>query len=200
MGSGGTALLDSGLDRAVAITLPCRGMKVLIWVGCAVLVLIFLLIAGFIALAIRAARVTAARDKALDEKIAPALGFLRDGSSPDLEWILRLARDPLTRNRCFAALEAAGRGELFPEQYRKPESIAESDLVRWLAHGNELGSAPARIELVCEQDVESEGRQGKVYLFRFRVDESHWAADKEWMAGVSGPFWDGDRSSDSGQL
>jgi len=26
------------------------------------------------------------------------------------------------------------------------------------------------------------------YLFRFRTNPPHWAADKGWMAGVSGPY------------
>ena len=173
-------------------------MKFLIWVACLVLVVVVILIAGFIFLTIRAGNVTAKRDKAIDDRIAPALDFLRDGSPPDQNLILSLAQDPLTRNRCFTALADAGHSDLFPKRFRELSLIAESDMVRWLIHGNELGTAPVQIELVHEHEVEAEGRRGRVFLFRFRVEELHWASDKAWMAGVSGPFWDGDDSPSCG--
>lgn len=180
------------------LTLAKENMKFLIWVGCLVLVVVVLLIAGFILLTVRAAKVTARRDKAIDDRIAPALSFLRDGSPPDQNLILSFAQDPLTRNRCFSALAEAGRSDLFPHEFRELSLIAESDMVRWLSHGNELGTAPDQIELVHEHEVEAEGRSGRVFLFRFRVEEPHWASGREWMAGVSGPFWSRDDDNCSG--
>src|SRR5271169_6012891 len=59
-------------------------------------------------------------------------------------------------------------------------------------HRNELGSPPSAVELVRVVPVRDAARAGRVFLFRFRVDPNHWAAKEGWMAGVAGPYWDGD--------
>lgn len=174
-------------------------MKILLWIGIIVAAFIGLLVVGFVLLTVRAMRVTVKRDRMLDQKISPVMASIKVGNLPDQSLITKLAEDPLTRNHLLAALSEIGRPELFPEEFRTSLMIAESDLVRWLAHGNELGSAPDEIEFVFEQRIESEGRSGTVYLFRFRVDPPHWASEKGWIAGVSGPFWSDEPDANSGQ-
>jgi hypothetical protein len=92
-----------------------------------------------------------------------------------------------------------GRTEVFPEEYRTIEKIAESDLVRWLMHPNELRSAPSEIELVRQIAVQQGEKVGRCFLFRFRTGPSHWTAERGWMAGIAGPFWDDDQEVAGGR-
>lgn len=109
-----------------------------------------------------------------------------------------LAERADTRNHLYAKLEEIGKAHLFPAGNRSLERIAESDLVRWLLHPNELGAVPAETELVRKLPVAEGVKNGNIFLFRFRSQPSHWAADRGWMAGVAGPYWDGDEASDVG--
>jgi hypothetical protein len=66
--------------------------------------------------------------------------------------------------------------------------MAEVDLATWLAYPTELGERPDEIEVV--QTLESNTPDGPcdLFVFRFRVLEPHWAADRGWMIGVAGPY------------
>ena len=97
-----------------------------------------------------------------------------------------------TRNLLHDRLSAAGREDLFPVEYATQDAFAESDLVAWLVFPTELARAPDQIELMQIQpfksDDDPDGGDNEIYLFRFRVHEPHWAAEKGWMAGIAGPF------------
>ena len=73
------------------------------------------------------------------------------------------------------------------------EMIAESDLVAWLLHPNELGGVPDGIELaeVIEREEGDPPEKYRFYVFKFRTLEPHWMARHGWVAGVAGPYWDG---------
>jgi hypothetical protein len=96
-------------------------------------------------------------------------------------------------------LKQKGKAEYFPTEYRTMEMIAESDLVRWLMHPNELQVAPGEIELLRQLDVTEDEKRGSCFLFRFRVEPPHWAADRGWMSGIAGPYWREDPESDAGR-
>jgi len=124
------------------------------------------------------------------QRIDPVIQIVRSGGVPDPTSIRELAADPATRNTLYDALLFAKRDDVFPEQFRTPEAIAESDLVFWLRHPNELASSPDEVELMERLTRDAGGRLGEVayFLFRFRVHEPHWAAKDGWMAGVAGPY------------
>ena len=132
------------------------------------------------------------RSAALLSRIEPAIATVLAGGRPDPDSISALASDPATRNLLFWNLHELGRGELFPAEHRTLAAIGESDLVFWLLHPNELAAAPDEIELVKEVERELGGRRMRFLVFRYRVHPPHWAAGDGWMAGVAGPYCDGE--------
>ncbi len=132
------------------------------------------------------------RMNALRARIEPVLARVRQGQPVPPEQIEPLARSPDTRNLLARSLRELGKEDLFPKLYRTPEAIAESDLVVWLLHPNELGAKPDQIELAQVIEREQGTRKGRFFVFRFRTLPPHWAAKSGWMAGVAGPYWNGE--------
>jgi hypothetical protein len=121
---------------------------------------------------------------------------VRENRPSAQDMVTELAEVPATRNYLFARLKEIGKADMFPAALRSLEKVAESDLARWLMHPNELGDAPAEMEMVRRLAVRGEGRSGSIFLFRFRAGPSNFAAGRGWMAGVAGPYWDGFESPD----
>ncbi len=167
-------------------------MNIFYWILSIIGGVILLTVVLFIFLWVRSIRTTLRRDEELDALVRPVLDLLEQEKVPDNELILNLAMNPLIRAHCLSRLTDSGHEGIFPSKYKTTEMIAESDLTRWLYHGNELGSIPDELELVFEQQVSEDNRKGRCFLFKFRVHEPHWAASNGWMCGVAGPFWDGD--------
>lgn len=147
---------------------------------------------AFILLWVNAVRASVKRDLLLEKLIAPAMEAAQQNSTAAGELIARHAAEPATRNYLYGKLREIGRAERFPAEFRTLEKIAESDLVGWLMHPNELASAPAEIQLVRRVPVLENEKSGCCFLFRFRAAEEHWAAARGWMSGVAGPYWDGE--------
>lgn len=167
-------------------------MKLVLWI-------VAVPIGLFTLLWVRAIRATFARNRRLETMIDPVVTAVAAGDPAAGDLVRAGAKDPATRNDLYARLAEMGRTDMFPEEFRTIEKIAESDLVRWLMHPNELQTAPSAIELLCQADVTEAGKHGRCFLFRFRVDAPHWAADRGWMAGIAGPFWDGDAQPGAGR-
>lgn len=89
--------------------------------------------------------------------------------------------------------------ELFPDEHRELKYIAESDLAAWLLHPNELDAVPDNIELaeVIEREGGEPREKYRFYVFKFRTLEPHWMAKHGWVAGVAGPYWDGEDPEDA---
>jgi hypothetical protein len=166
-------------------------MKILLWI---IGVLLALFILGWM----NAIRGTASRNRRIRKLIGPALTAVesRHEGASDVVWAC--AKNPATRNDLYAQLKMIGKADIFPDEFRAIEKIAESDLVRWLMHPNELRVAPTEIELLRQVEVSQDKRRGRIFLFRFRVEAPHWAARRGWMSGIAGPFWDGDSETDVG--
>jgi hypothetical protein len=116
--------------------------------------------------------------------------LLRRGKLPDSKAINEVAASAEMRNWLYDRLQKHGKLSLFPKRYRTQAALAESDMVQWLSYPTELGRAPDEIELMKVVPVDTGLRRGiyDYFLFRFRTHEPHWAAQKGWLAGVSGPF------------
>jgi hypothetical protein len=126
---------------------------------------------------------------AMAARIQPVTDALARGEEPSATHLLRFAENRETRKVLFGALESAGKIELFPAKYRTWEHMAESDLVAWLCHPNELGSPPSDIELVARvPEPGAQSADSTYYVFKYRTHEPHWAAKDGWLAGVAGPY------------
>lgn len=173
-------------------------MKYIIWILAFIsgIIILLLTLLGFLWL--RSLRLTRKRTLELNARVQPAIAAIQQGS-PDCEVLVqKLASDPLTRAHLLEKLVALGKQGMFPAEYLTQDKIAESDLVRWLYHGNELGAVPDRIEQVHMHKVTMGARKGSCYLFRFRANSYHWAESYGWMCGLAGPFWDDDPLQSSG--
>lgn len=115
---------------------------------------------------------------------------LRQGAYLKRKHVTDVASNPETRAWLFEALRDAGRVELMPSRYLAQAALAESELVRWLIRPKNLGRAPDQVVLEDVVELDTHSNMGIVdyYVFRFRVSEPHWAADRGWMAGVAGGY------------
>lgn len=117
--------------------------------------------------------------------LASRLRLKEDVPAESLETIASFAE---TRNTLYSLLQGVRRTDLFPARYRTQEAFAESAMVRWLVYPTELGQVPDTIELMKVVTTGAPGEERDHYVYRFRMDQPHWAAAKGWMAGVAGPF------------
>ena len=82
---------------------------------------------------------------------------------------------------------------LMPERWATSEELASSDLIRWAANPMEIGYPPEEIELMNRFPVDIDDEQFEAYLFRFREFPKPSAPSQGWMAGIAGPYCDGER-------
>ncbi|MDQ5825379.1 MAG: hypothetical protein M3441_14395 [Chloroflexota bacterium] len=116
--------------------------------------------------------------------------LLQQGEDVAAQHIDDVAASPEMRGYLYTLLDEVGKLDLFPERFRTQEALAEANMVDWLTYPTELASAPDEIELmkVVSEDLGPPEGVIDYYLFRYRTFPPHWAAEKGWMAGVSGPF------------
>jgi hypothetical protein len=107
-----------------------------------------------------------------------------------------VAANRTVRESLWTKLEEFGQQALMPTRWAEPKALAESALVRWLGSPNELNAFPEQIELIQEFPVELDnGNVTNAFLFRFREYPKPWEADEGWMAGVAGPYREGEAVS-----
>lgn len=123
-------------------------------------------------------------------KLFAVVSLFRRDLEVKREHLEAVAANAERRNWLFSKLASLNKLSLFPERYRTQESFAESKMVNWLVYPTELGSEPDEIELMKTIEIPNQDDDDidLFYLFRFRTHEPHWAAEKGWMVGVSGPF------------
>ncbi|MFB3906393.1 MAG: hypothetical protein ACE15E_23360 [Acidobacteriota bacterium] len=153
-------------------------------------ILVGVIVLGFVGLIIRAMTLERRHASRVSERINKVVDQLMSGSESAQSELMPLAGNPETRNMLFARLESLGKADLFPSTYRTREAFAESDMVFWLSHPNELGCPPAEIELAAKirKDLPGKDDALEFFVFRFRASASHWAASSGWMAGITGPY------------
>jgi len=154
-----------------------------------VLGIVGFLIVAYLFLVWRTLRATSRRDQAVQSLVQPIVARISDSMDVQDAEIAAAARNSLTRNRLYDALESIGRIDLFPREYSTPEALAESDLTYWLAHAHELGQAPDEIVLAEKfRRAGPDGDTADYYVFKFRTLPPHWAAANGWLAGIAGPY------------
>ncbi|MCB0840118.1 MAG: hypothetical protein KDD99_25795 [Bacteroidetes bacterium] len=129
------------------------------------------------------------REKKLLDRLIPLLDKLEADELPGSEMIQELADDPFTRERLYFILTENELGHFFPEEYLNHQSAAESALVYWLNHGNELGDSPAEMIFMATvyREIEHEQIQVVYYVFKFRENNPS-PGSHEWMVGIAGPY------------
>lgn len=118
-----------------------------------------------------------------------ALAMIRTGSEVSPEIIESIAQDPESRKVLAGELIDRSLLHLIPKHFANQESLAEANMVHWLVHPCEMAAKPEVIELMsCKIFKAIDGNDGRFYLFRYRMSERHWEEEKDWMAGVAGPY------------
>jgi hypothetical protein len=109
----------------------------------------------------------------------------------DLEAVASSHIVRITFWECLQELEMES---LMPARWSAPQEFAASALSRWLSRPNELNAIPEEIELMRTfPAVDHAGDPMEVYLFRFREYPKPWEPGEGWMAGVAGPYRDGEQ-------
>ncbi len=125
----------------------------------------------------------------VEDRLTPLREALKRGAPPDVALLRALGKDLRTRNPAYLALEEAGKGELFPPEFRTREAFGASDLALWLEHPHALGVPPDELELVETVTVQHD-LQGPLeyFVYRFRVAPPARRSSHGWMLRVSGPY------------
>jgi len=153
---------------------------------------VFIAIAAFVAWRYTSvARGARARDESLLRRLDPLGQRLERSAEVRPDEIQRLAASPELRPYLHSMLTVYQQLQLFPSQFLSQEAHAESALVYWLLHPNELEAAPSALELVDKVERQVSGRQGTFYVFRYKMPTGHWAGS-EWLLGLAGPFFSDD--------
>ena len=128
------------------------------------------------------------REKRLLELLLPILKSFEENERPDQKLINELAEDPFTRDRLYYILSENNAEDLFPEAYLNHLAAAESALVFWLNHGNELGASPTEIIFTEKRSryLENKNTDVEYYLFKFREETEE--ETPYWMVGIAGPY------------
>lgn len=126
------------------------------------------------------------------ERIKPLYEKLENGQTIDPLDVESFAANILTRQMTFQLLSSRDRKELFPEAYYTLIKGAESQLANWLEFPTELGACPDEMEHIKRVTFDFDGQGNYVHyeVFKYRMNEPHWAAKGGWMVGVVGPFFD----------
>jgi hypothetical protein len=129
------------------------------------------------------------REKKLLDRLIPLLKKLEVDELPSQDLVDELAEDPFTRDRLYFILSENDLAQFFPEKYLNHEAAAESALVYWLNHGNELGESPSEIIFTekVSRFIESQKAEGEYYVFKFKESDPPENAP-EWMVGIAGPY------------
>jgi hypothetical protein len=132
------------------------------------------------------------------ERIRPLLEKLKNGLPIDPKEVLPFAENVATRQLTFQLLSSQGKRELFPEEYHTLIKGAESQLANWLEFPTELDACPDEMEHIKRVTFDFDGQGNYVHyeVFKYRVNEPHWAAKDGWMLGVVGPYFDDSKPYD----
>lgn len=135
------------------------------------------------------------------ERIKSLYDKLESGQPVTTEDILPYSKNLLTRMTTYQLLSHHGKSDLFPKEYFSIVKGAESNLANWLEFPTELDACPDEIEHIKRVSFDFDGQNNFVHyeVFKYRVNEPHWAAKDGWMLGVVGPYFDDSKPYDHAQ-
>lgn len=114
---------------------------------------------------------------------------LKEGRNPTPNEIGALAINPATRSFLYQILTHFKRLDLFSDEFKSEKAQAESVLVYWMMHPNELQDQPHKIELLEIVEKNMNETVSRFYVFRYQMADGHWAGNA-WILGLAGPFTD----------
>lgn len=117
---------------------------------------------------------------------------MENGEPVSPAFVFPYAADIKTRQMTYALLAEFERLDLFPDEYNTLIKSAEAQLANWLEYPTELDACPDEMEYIKRVTLDFDGQNNLVYyeVFKYRVNEPHWAAADGWMLGVVGPYFD----------
>ncbi len=123
---------------------------------------------------------------------------LENGKELTEKDVLPFAKSILTRETAFQLLTDHDKTTLFPKEYNTLIKGAESNLANWLEFPTELDACPDEIEYLKRVTFDFDGQNNLVHyeVFKYRVNEPHWAANDGWILGVVGPYFDDSKPYD----
>jgi len=129
------------------------------------------------------------------ERIKPLYDQLENGDNLTQQDVYKYAKDKKTRDAAYQLLKDYNKSDVFPSEFYTIISAAESSLTNWLEFPTELDAVPDEIEHVKRVTIDFGGQhEQKTFfhyeVFKFRINETHWAAKNGWMLGVVGPYFD----------
>jgi hypothetical protein len=120
--------------------------------------------------------------------MAPLIDKFENNQPVTAADVLPFAEGLVTREMTFALLTEVDRLDLFPRNLLTIEKGAEAHLASWLAYPTELDQYPDEIQHVKKVVLPNSAENFYYHVFKFRVNEPHWAADDGWMLGCVGPY------------
>ena len=158
---------------------------------------IVLVIAAFIIYRLIAVKNAAKKRMREDfDRLKPLIDKLESNEIVSAIDVYPFAANLLTRTNTYLLLKQKGKETLFPNEFYTLEKGAESDMANWLEFPTEMGACPDEIEHVKQVIIDFDGNNVMYHVFKFRINEPHWAAKKGWMFGVVGPFFDDSKPYD----
>ncbi len=132
------------------------------------------------------------------ERIKELYDKLENGQSLTEKDVLPFAQNILTRELAYRLLSDRNRTDIFPKEYNTIVKSAESNLANWLEFPTELDACPDEMEHIKRVTFDFDGQNNFVHyeVFKYRVNEPHWAAKDGWMLGVVGPYFDDSKPYD----
>jgi hypothetical protein len=131
------------------------------------------------------------------ERIKPLVESFSSGQVPTAEEIRTFASNIGTREATYGLLKERGNLDLFPSDLLTIEKGAEANLATWLEFPTELNGLPDEIEHLKKVTIPFDRENNVHYqVFKFRVNEPHWASKDGWILGVVGPYFDDSKPYD----
>jgi hypothetical protein len=124
-------------------------------------------------------------------KLFAAVSLLRRREQVDASELEAIAASVEVRIILWGRLRTLRMESLMPRRWSAPEMLAASELSNWVSHPMEMGVPPEDVELMTTFKVETGGRCEDAYLFRYREYPRPWEPGGGWMAGIVGPYRDG---------
>ena len=167
---------------------------VFIIIGLVILAIVTFLIYRLIVVKIQNRKINALRF----ERVKDLFDKLENEEALTNEDVFPLAKSVLTREATYQLLNDYNKTDLFPKEFYTIINAAESNLVNWLEFPTELDACPDEIEYIKRVTFDLNGQRDCVHyeVFKYRVNEPHWAAKDGWCVGVVGPYFDDSKPYD----
>ena len=126
------------------------------------------------------------------KRIAPLYKAIETSRGINEADVRPFAKDLATRWITLEFLRSFDLIELFPRELYSIEQTGMGNLATWLEFPTELDAIPNEIEhlKLVTIDFDDEGNKVFYHVYKFRIDDPHWAAENAWMLGVVGPYFD----------